>query len=112
MTRWWLLGVIFFGSIFAMFGLLRVDAEVLDSRTIRWILILFLFGCYLAIVMFGTAEKKRSLSLLVQTLLGVVLALAIAALIGSTAEGYALALGLGLVLGFTADHWMKYVQLP
>ena len=112
MTRWWLLGVFFFGSIFALFGLLRVDAEILDSRTIRWMLILFLFGCYLAIVAFGTAEKRRSLSLLAQTLLGVILALAIAALIGSTAEGYVLALALGLVLGFTADYWMEYIQLP
>ncbi|SDQ84649.1 hypothetical protein [Pseudoxanthomonas sp. CF125] len=112
MTRWWLLGVILFGSIFALFGLLRVDAGVLDSRTIRWTLILFLFGCYFAIVMFGTAEKKRSLSLLTQTFLGVVLALAVAALVGATAEGYVLALALGLVLGFTADYWMEHVQFP
>lgn len=112
MNRWWLSGVIFFGAVFALFGVWRSEVAVFDSRAIRWVLALFLFGSYCAIVIFGTDEKKRTLSLLSQTLLGVMLALAIAALLGATAQGYVLAAALGLVLGFTADYWVAYVQLP
>jgi len=109
MSRWWLLGVVLFGSVFALCGIWRTEIEVFDSRAIRWGLSLFLFGCYCAIVIFGTAEKKRSLSLLAQTSLGVTLACAIAALAGATSQGYLLAMALGLVLGFTADFWAPQV---
>ena len=112
MNRWWLLGAVLFGSVFALFGVWRSEIEVFDSRAIRWVLTLLLFGSYCAIVIFGTAEKKRSLSLLAQTSLGMVLACAIAALAWATAQGYFLAIALGLVLGFTADLWAEHVQLP
>lgn len=112
MNRWWLLGIILFGCLFALLGFWRINIEAFDSRAVRLIVGLFLFGCYSAIVMFGTAEKKRSLSVLAQTLLGVALALAIAALAGATAEGYVLAITLGLVLGFTADYWLEHINWP
>lgn len=110
MNRWTILGVIFFGSLFALFAFWRI--EVLDSRAAKGITVTFLFGAYIAIVAFGTAEKKRSLSLAAQTVLGFGLAITIAALFSATPEGFALAAVLGLALGFTADKWIEYVQLP
>ncbi len=110
MNRWTILGVIFFGGLFALFAFWRV--EVLDSSAVKGITAAFLFGSYFAIVAFGTAEKKRSLSLAAQTVLGVALALAIAALFNASSEGFALAAVLGLILGFTADKWVDYVPLP
>ena len=110
MNRWSLLGAILFGAVFAMFAFWHVDA--LDSRVVRGLVAFFLFGFYCAIVIFGTSDKKRSLSLSVQTLLGVALACAMAALSGATTDGYILAVVLGLLLGVTADRWVEYVQLP
>jgi peptidoglycan/LPS O-acetylase OafA/YrhL len=110
MNRWTILGVIFFGALFAIFAFWRV--EVLDSRAAKGIAAAFLFGSYCAIVAFGTAEKKRSLSLAGQTILGVALAITIAALFNASSDGFALAALLGLVLGFTADRWVDHVQLP
>ncbi|RYG98761.1 MAG: hypothetical protein EON58_06150 [Alphaproteobacteria bacterium] len=112
MNRWWLLGVILFGCIFALFGFLRISLDVMDARSLRVILGLFLFGCYYGIVAFGTSEKTRSLSVLAQTLLGIALALAIASLASASIQGYVLAVALGLVLGFTADFWLEYVRWP
>ena len=110
MNRWTILGVIFFGALFALFAFWRV--EVFDSRAIKFVTVAFLFGAYCAIVIFGTADKKRSLSLAAQTVLGVCLALTIAALFNAPAQGFYLAAVLGLILGFTADKWVEYVQLP
>jgi hypothetical protein len=110
MNRWSLLGAILFGAVFALFAFWRVEA--VDSHAVRGAVAFFLFGFYCAIVIFGTSDKKRSLSLSAQTLLGVALACAIAALFGAAADGYMLAIVLGLVLGFTADRWAAYVQLP
>jgi hypothetical protein len=110
MNRWTILGVVFFGAVFALFAFWRV--EVLDSRAAKGITAAFLFGSYCAIVAFGTAEKKRSLSLAAQTVLGVGLALCLAALFNASPEGFGLAAVLGLILGFTADRWVDYVQLP
>ena len=110
MNRWTILGVIFFGALFAFFAFLRVD--VLDSRAAKGITAAFLFGCYGAIVIFGTADKKRSLSLAGQTVLGVFLGLTLAALFNAPSEGFVLAAVLGLILGFTADRWVEYIQLP
>ena len=110
MGRWSLLGALVFGGVFALFAAIRIDA--LESNSARGVIALFLFGFYCAIVIFGTADKNRSLSLPAQTLLGVTLACAIAALLGATGEGYALAVVLGVVLGFTADWWVGHVQLP
>ena len=110
MNRWTLLGVIFFGALFALFAFWRI--EVLDTRRAKAVTSAFLFGSYCAIVAFGTADKKRSLSLAGQTLLGVVLALTFAALFNASPQGFVFAAVLGLVLGFTADRWVEYVQLP
>ena len=110
MNLWSLLGAILFGGIFALFAFWHVDA--VDSHTTRAVIGAFLFGFYCAIVIFGTSDKKRSLSLSGQTLLGVALACAIAALCGATAEGYIAAILVGLILGFTADKWVAHVQLP
>jgi len=110
MNRWTVLGVIFFGALFALFAFWRID--IFDSRAAKGVTTAFLFGAYCAIVAFGTTDKKRSLSLSAQTVLGVVLALTVAALFNASSQGYALAAILGLVLGFTADKWVDYVQLP
>jgi hypothetical protein len=110
MGRWSLLGALLFASVFALFAFWRSD--VVDSHAIRGVIAFFLFGFYCAIVALGTSGKKRSLSLLAQTLLGVAFACAIAALFGAAADGYTLAVVLGLVLGFTADRWVEHVQLP
>ena len=110
MNRWAVLGVLLFGGIFAVFAFWRVDT--VDSNTIRGIITAFLFGSYCAIVGFGTWGKKRTLSLSGQTLLGVALACAIAALFDAPPVGYLVAVLSGLVLGFTADKWVEFVQLP
>ena len=110
MNRWTILGVIFFGAIFALFAFWRV--EVFDSRAAKFITAAFLFGAYCAIVVFGTADKKRTLSLAAQTVLGVALSVTLAALFNASSQGFAVSAVLGLVLGFTADKWVEYVHLP
>ena len=110
MNRWSLIGALIFGGVFALFVSFRI--EVVSSQAIRGLIAFFLFGFYCAIVIFGTSDKKRSLSLLAQTLLGVTLACAVAALFGASPNGYIAAVVLGLVLGFTADLWVQHVQLP
>ena len=72
----------------------------------------FLFGFYYAIVTFGTCEKKRTVSVSEQTLLGMLVACTIAALFHATPAGYAAAIVIGVILGFTADFWVKHVQVP
>ena len=110
MDRWSLIGAILFGCVYAFFAFWRVDT--MDSHAVRGVIAFFLFGFYCALVAFGTAEKKRTLSLAAQTVLGVALAMAIAALFHSSTEGYALAAVLGLIFGFTADWWVQHVNLP
>ena len=110
MNRWEILGAIAFAALFAGFALWRVDA--IDSTAIRGGIAAFLFAFYCAIVIFGTSDKKRRLSLPGQTLLGVLLAGTLAALFGASSSGYLVAVLAGLVLGYTADIWAKYVQLP
>lgn len=110
MNRWEVLGAIFFGGIAVLFTVFRFD--VLDARAAKIIAAVFLFGVYCGIVAFGTAGKKRSLSLLGQTVLGIGVALAMAALFDPPAEGFALAALIGLILGFTADRWVEHVQFP
>jgi hypothetical protein len=110
MNRWAILGVILFGALFALFAYVRV--EVLDGRAVKGIVAAFLFGAYCTIVIFGTADRKRSLSLAAQTVLGVALAVALAALFQAPPSGFVFAAALGLVLGFTADLWVKHVQWP
>lgn len=110
MNRWAILGAILFGALFALFAFWPIEA--LDSQAVKGIVAAFLFGTYCGIVMYGTHERKRSLSLAAQTVLGVMLALALAALFQAPPAGFAVAAGLGLVLGFTADLWVKHVQLP
>jgi uncharacterized membrane protein len=110
MNLWSLVGAIVFGSIFAFFTFWGV--ETLDSHTTRGVVSVFLFGFYCAVVILGTSDKKRTLSVLNQTLLGIAFSCAIAAIFGASLEGYFLAAALGLVFGFTADMWVKHVQIP
>ncbi len=110
MNLWSLVGAIVFGSIFAFFTFWGV--ETLDSHTTRGVVSVFLFGFYCAVVILGTSDKKRTLSVLNQTLLCIAFSCAIAAIFGASLEGYFLAAALGLVLGFTADMWVKHVQIP
>jgi uncharacterized membrane protein HdeD (DUF308 family) len=110
MDRWSLIGVGLFGAIFALFTFFRIEST--DSLAVRVGIAAFMFGVYGAIVAFGTAGRTRSLSLFDQTLLGVTLALAIAAVFNASIEGFLLALVLGVLLGFTADRWVDHVQLP
>ena len=110
MNRWSLIGALFFGGVFALFASFDIGAG--NSQAIKGVIAFFLFGFYCAIVIFGTSDKKRSLSLLAQTLLGVTVACAIAALFGSSTNGYIAAAVIGLVLGFTADWWVQHVPLP
>ena len=110
MDRWSLLGAAVFGGVFALFGFWRIEA--VGSHAARAVIAFFLFGFYCAVVIFGTAGKKRSLSVLAQTLLGITFSCAIAALLGASTEGYVLAVALGVVLGFTADWWVEHVQWP
>ena len=110
MNRWAILGVILFGALFALFAFWRVD--VLDAGAAKGVVAAFLFGAYCAIVIFGTMDGKRTLTLAAQTVLGVALALTLAALFQAPPAGFALAAALGVVLGFTADLWVKHVQLP
>ena len=63
----------------------------------------------IASIGFDTAEKKRSLSLLVQTLLGSLVAVAVTALTDTTAEQLAIAALVGTLLGWTADLWVKHI---
>lgn len=110
MSLWSSLGAVLFGGVFALFTFWRVES--VDSHSTRAVIAAFLFGLYCAIVIFGTSDKKRSLSLAAQTILGVALACALAALFGVSYEGYMVAVSVGLMLGFTADKWVAYVQLP
>ena len=110
MNPWTIAGSVLFGGVFVLFGYWRVDA--FDSRAMRFLLALFLFGAYCGIVIFGTSDKKRSLSLPAQTFLGVFVAIAIAAVFGASLEGYGIAALIGLILGSIADKWVEYVQPP
>ena len=69
----------------------------------------WLVTSYIFLIGFDTTEKKRSLSLLVQTLLGASVAVAVTALIGATAEQLAIASLVGTPLGWTADLWVKHI---
>ena len=110
MNRWSLLGALFFGGLFGLFAYFRLDS--LNSVAVRAIAAFFIVGFYGALVVFGTAEKKRTLSLPAQTVLGVFASLAIFAIFGASSQGYALAAVLGLILGFTADKWIDRLPLP
>lgn len=110
MNRWALLGACVFGGVFALFAFWRVGGS--DPLALRVAVAAFVFGAYGAIVVFGTSGKRRSLSLRDQTLLGVALACAVAALFGAGSDGYIAAVLLGLILGFTADKWVERIPLP
>ena len=110
MRSWEIVGAAVFGLLFVVFAFFRV--EIIDSQTVRAVIAVFLFAFYCGIVIFGTSDKKRTLSIFTQTLLGVLLACAVSALFGASAKIYAIAVLAGLVLGYTADLWVKHVQLP
>lgn len=107
-SRWELLGAMLFGGVFALCTAFR-RVEVFDSRAARGIAAAFLFGTYCGIVAFGTGEKKRSLSLLSQTILGMLVGLAMASLFNPSVDGLFFAGVIGLLMGFTADWWVWHV---
>jgi hypothetical protein len=105
-----LFAALLFGAIFALFAFWRV--RIVDSQAIRGVIAAFLFGTYCAVVAFGTGEKKRTLSLSSQTLLGMALACALGALFGASPMDYMILIVAGLALGLTAHFWVNWVQLP
>ncbi len=108
--RWGIVGAIIVGAIFALFTFVRLEA--FNSFVARVIAAVFLFGVYFAIVAFGTAGRRRTLSLAMQTGLGVLVACVIALLFHAPPAGLLLAAIIGVILGYTADKWMDYIQLP
>ena len=70
---------------------------------------LFLIAFYLLIVIFAGSERKPRMSMFVQTMLGGVLGIAIAAIFHQPLEGYAAAAGVGLVFGYFADMMAKWL---
>lgn len=110
MNRWWFFAACLFGGIFGLYAFWRFEDAVSDLG--RTVIAFFLFGFYCALVVIGTSGKKRTLSLLMQTLLGISLSCTIAALFSAPADAYLLAVILGLILGFTADWWVNHIQLP
>jgi hypothetical protein len=110
MDRVSLLIALIYGGLFALFASWRVEA--LDARGVKAVLAAFLFGTYCVVVVIGASGKRRSLSVLNQTLLGVGLSVTIAALFQAPAGGYGVAVLLGVILGFTADYWVEHVRFP
>ncbi len=108
--RWGIIGALIVGAIFALFTFVRLEA--FNSFTARAIAAAFLFGMYLAIVAFGTAGRRRTLSLAMQTGLCVLVTCVIALLFHAPPVGLLLAAILGVILGYTADKWLDYIQLP
>ena len=110
MKLWSLLGALFFAALFGLFAYFRLDC--LNSMAARGIAAFSIVGFYGALVAFGTAEKKRTLSLAAQTLLGMFASMTIAVIFQAPVEGFVLATVLGLVLGFTADKWIAHLPVP
>ncbi|MFT3807669.1 hypothetical protein [Arenimonas sp.] len=110
MTRWDVFAALCYGAIFVIFAVLRRGPIVGDTTGV--LLSVFLFGSYCGIVAFGTDGKRPWLSLSRQTLLGVLVALAIGAMHTTSIEGFIGASIIGLLLGFTADMWVKHIRPP
>jgi len=108
MNRWSIIGAIFFGAVLAFYKLFSLDA--VNPIEIKGFIAFFLFGFYCAIVIFGTSDKKRSLSLLAQTLLGIAVACAIAAVFGASGNEYSAAIAIGFVFGLTAHWWLRHMR--
>ncbi|MGB3270280.1 MAG: hypothetical protein WBA65_10065 [Rhodanobacter sp.] len=107
MNKWFVLGAILFGGLFVFF-LVSPPASV-ASISVRGVLAFFVLGVYCSIVVFGTSSKKRAVSWPAQTVLGVVAALAVAALLGAPLVWYFAAVVFGVVLGATAHWWAGLV---
>lgn len=71
---------------------------------------LWMIVSYVFLIAFDIIEKKRSISMPVQTLLGTLVASAATALTGANAEQIAIAALIGTLLGWTVDLWTKLVQ--
>ena len=108
MSWWSLLGALLFGVVFAVFRWHDVDPPASLAATVFGALVLF--GTYCGLVIVGTADKRRTLSITAQTALGVACALAVAAVVGADLPGYGVAAGIGLVLGYTADLWVRILD--
>ncbi len=110
MNIWSLLCAVFIAALFGLFAYLRLDS--LNSLAVKGIASFAIVGFYGAIVVFGTSDKKRTLSLAWQTLLGMFASVTIAVIHQAPDEGLVYAAVLGLILGFFADKWVVHLQLP
>ena len=110
MNRWEILAAVACGLVFSVFAYWRIEGT--ESEMLRGVSAAFVIGLYGGLVVIGTSDKKRSLSVAWQVLLGVFASLTIAMLWSATTAGYLLAILLGLVLGITAHMWAKHMQLP
>ncbi len=70
----------------------------------------WLIVSYVFLIAFDTVEKKRSISLLVQTLLGTLVGVAVTVLVEGKAEHLAVAAVIGTLLGWTSDLWAKLIR--
>lgn len=110
MTRWMILGAAVFAAIFvAAAFVVRPPPE---PRALQFGAAVSVFAFYVGLVVCTRLDRKPAMGLLLQTTLGVLAAVAIAAVLGFSAGAVGAAALLGLILGFTADIWVKHVQLP
>lgn len=72
----------------------------------------WLIASYILLIGFDASEKKRSIPILAQTLLGAFAAAAATWLVGAGLEHGAIAAAVGAGLGWTADLWIRFVRLP
>ncbi len=110
MNLWSLIGAVFFAAVFGLFAYFRLDS--LNSMAVKGIASFAIVGFYGALVIFDTSDKKRTLSLAWQTLLGIIASVTIAVIYQAPNEGLISAAVVGLFLGFFADKWAVHLQLP
>lgn len=98
-------------------GLLYTTVEALlrtRSVSIGWnrFAAAWLIASYIFLIWFDVSKKKRTISIIVQTLLGAFVAAAAVWLFGAPLEHAAIAATIGAGLGWTADLRIRRVRLP
>jgi hypothetical protein len=101
-------------SVFAvvLVAFLAFPSGPLDNKNVQIAVAVFMFVAYCVVVIAFATGKKRELPLGWQTVVGILVALIIAAIFHVSSIGYALALVLGVSLGATAHKWVSHVQFP